>query len=107
MTPLEPRRMSAAEFVSWAGGNVSGPIPANVQIRVDRRQPGESFGEVIKRVDQELRAGATKVVLISKDDQATCVYSDDVLPTLFRFGGDLTIPDVLPGFSTPVRKLFE
>ena len=107
MTPLEPLRMSAAEFVAWAGGNVSASIPNDVRITVDRRHPGESFGVVLKRLALELRAGATKVVLLSEDDQAACVYADDALPRLYRWGEDLTIPDVLPGFSTPVRKLFE
>lgn len=107
MTPLEPIRMSAAEFVAWAGGNVSGPIPTDVRITVDRRNPGESFDEILKRLGLELRAGATKVVLLSEQDQAACVYSADALPRLHRVGDDLTLPDVLPGFTAPVRKFFE
>lgn|SRR5262249_22770205 len=105
MATPEPLRMFAAEFVSWAGGTVSGPIPTNVRITVDRKHPGELFGEVLQRLGRELRAGATKVVLLSKDDQAVCIYADDALPRLFRSGDDLTIPDILPGFSTPVNKL--
>src|SRR5262245_56077698 len=107
MTTPEPLRMFAAEFVSWAGGTFSGLIPTNVRITVDRRQSRESFGEVLKRVGLELRAGVTKVVLLSKVDQAACVYADDSLPRLFRAGHDLTMHDILPGFTVPVGKFFE
>ena len=107
MAPPEPMRMSAVEFVAWAGGNVSGLIRPDVCVAVDRRYPGETFSPILKRVGWELRQGATRVVLLSEVDQAACVYSDDALPKLHAVGTELTIPDILPGFSVPVRSLFE
>jgi len=35
------------------------------------------------------------------------VYRNDEFQQIFDNGDDLVLPDVLPGFKVPVRKLFE
>jgi hypothetical protein len=107
MLPAESLRLSAAEFVEWAGGKVAGPVPTDTRITLDCWRKGESMADALMRIGQELTDGAKRVVFFSERDQAVCVYAIETAPTLFRMGDELTVPDVLPGFAVPVRKFFE
>ena len=39
--------------------------------------------------------------------RSASVYRNDEFQQVFDNGDELKLPDILPGFSVPVRKLFE
>jgi Uma2 family endonuclease len=88
-----------------------GPIPRGLldvvpELVVEVRSPSDTWTDVIGKVLEYLAAGVTAVVVFNPDRQAVAVYrtADE---EQFTIEQDLTIPDLLPGFAVPVRKLFE
>lgn len=62
--------------------------------------------DVFQAMAEHLRAGARAVVVLDLRHATACVYRDDEPPKVLREADTLTIPDVLPGFSLPVARLF-
>jgi len=54
-----------------------------------------------------LRFGVPVVIGIDPLGQIITIYRSDELPRMLGIDDTLTLPDVLPGFSVPVRYLFE
>ncbi len=46
------------------------------------------------------------VLVLDPDTLTASVYRGDTLQEIFRADDELTLPDVLPGFSVPVRRFF-
>ncbi|MFO0810857.1 MAG: Uma2 family endonuclease [Gemmataceae bacterium] len=60
------------------------------------------FAKVVEYLD----VGVRVVVLLDPKTESASVYRADELQQIFHNGDELTIPDVLPGFAVPVRRLF-
>ena len=89
-----------------------GPIPRGLldavpELVVEVRSPSDSWSELITKVLDYLAAGVTAVVVFNPERLAVAVYRAAVDEEHFSIEQELTIPDVLPGFTVPVRKLFE
>ncbi|MFO0802107.1 MAG: Uma2 family endonuclease [Gemmataceae bacterium] len=79
-------------------------VPPELVIEV--RPPSNTLRTVIKKVDDYLEAGVDVVVLLEPAAETATVFRKG---TDQQLSGDevLTLPDILPGFSVPVRKFFE
>jgi Uma2 family endonuclease len=74
---------------------------------VEVRSPWERWIELYAKVADYLLAGVRVVIVLDTPTEAAAVYRQDELPQTFCKGDVLTVPDVLPGFSVPVLRLFE
>jgi Uma2 family endonuclease len=88
-----------------------GPTPPGYlevvpELVVEVRSPSDIWTDLIGKVLDYLRAGVTAVVVFNPERQAVAVYRSTG-DEHFTLDQELTIPDVLPGFSVPVRKFFE
>lgn len=83
-----------------------GPFETPPELVIEVRSPSDRMRAVLDKVDDYLQAGVDVVVLLEPAAKSA---------TIFRKGSDqqllendeLTLPDILPGFSVPVRKFFE
>jgi Uma2 family endonuclease len=74
---------------------------------IEIRSPSNGWNDVFIRVAKYLSAGVRAVVVLDMTTLSASVYRKDEFQQIFDNGDDLTISDVLPGFSVPIRKFFE
>jgi len=89
-----------------------GPMPEGLltvapDLIVEVRSPTDRWTAVFVKVGEYLSAGVRVVVILDPTTETASVYRADELQQIFHNGDALVIPDVLPGFSVPVRRLFE
>lgn len=73
--------------------------------------PSNTWSDILTKVDEYLTAGVPVAVVLDPDTRTATAYRKlnghgDDGGKVFNAGDDLTVPDVLPGFSVPVAKLF-
>jgi Uma2 family endonuclease len=88
-----------------------GPIPAGLLdvvpvLVVEVRSPSDSWTKLISKVLDYLAAGVQAVVVFNPMYQAAAVYQPDFDEQHFTAEQELTIPDLLPGFSVPAVRFF-
>ena len=85
-----------------------GPLPVAPELVIEVRSPTDRNPDVMIKVGEYLNAGVTVVVVLDPNIEMAAVHrSTDDFPQRFSNGDELTLPDVLPGFSVPVKKFFE
>ena len=84
-----------------------GASPVVPELAVEAKSPSDAWGEVLAKVSRYLDAGVTAVAVIDADTQSVAVYRAGMVQEIFGPDATLTLPDILPGFSTPVANLFE
>lgn len=83
-----------------------GPFEIPFELVIEVRSPSDRMRAVLDKVDDYLEAGVDVVVVLEPEYKTA---------TIHRKGSDrrlsaeeqLTLPDILPGFSVPVGKFFE
>lgn len=88
-----------------------GEIPPGVldvipELVVEVVSPSNLWTGLFTKVDEYLAAGVKVVVILDGDSRTASTCRPNVVQEIFRVTDTLTIPDVLPGFSVPVAKLF-
>lgn len=81
------------------------PIPPDAVVEV--RSPSEQWTELFAKVVEYLNAGVKVVIVLDPKSASASVFRPDELQQIFHNGDELVVPDLLPGFSVPVRKFFE
>lgn len=89
-----------------------GPIPDGIlpivpELVAEVKSPSDRWPLIVQKTAEYLDAGVTVVVVVDEATRTALVYRSDMIQTVFRPDQNLAIPDVLPGFSMPVGKLFE
>jgi Uma2 family endonuclease len=88
-----------------------GPVPDGVldvipELVVEVVSPTNLWTELFGKVGEYLKAGVKVVVILDPRTETASVYRPDVVQEVLRAPDALTIPEVVPGFSVPVAKLF-
>jgi Uma2 family endonuclease len=88
-----------------------GPIPEGLppvapDLAVEVKSPSNTWPGLVRKVSEYLGAGVRVALVIDPEAVAVTVFRNGELPQVFDNGDDLTLPDVLPGFTLPVSKLF-
>ena len=84
-----------------------GFLPVAPDLVVEVRSPSERWTEVYGKIVEYLNAGVRVVIVLDEPTATASVYRYDELPQIGYNGDALVVPDVLPGFSVPVLRLFE
>jgi Uma2 family endonuclease len=89
-----------------------GPVPDGVldvipELVVEVVSPSDLWTELLGKAEEYLTAGVKVVVILDPKTETASVYRPGVNQNVFRRADTLSVPDVLPGFSVPVAKLFE
>jgi Uma2 family endonuclease len=96
-------------FVSFerlpAGELTKGPLPVPPNLVVEVRSPRDRISQLSAKASEYIEAGVTVVLVIDPDTESAAVYREDEFPIRMHNGDELTLPDVLPGFSVRVADL--
>src|SRR5262249_17022218 len=113
VTERDPDSMRGADVAFYSYSRIpKGPFPQHAYLTVvpelvfEVFSPSDRWPKVLAKVAEYLNAGVTVVCVVDPDSQTVQVYRD-ALPQTLHGDDELTIPDVLPGFRTPVRRFFE
>lgn len=114
-TSTDPDTYRGADvcFLSYARLPKAAPLPGGPleippELVAEVRSPHDRAGDIQVKVGEYLNAGVGAVVVLDPGTGAAAVYRPGgEAPRRFGGGDDLTVPDVLPGFTVPVRRLFE
>lgn len=87
------------------------PVPRTMHdlapdLVVEVRSPSDNWTELFAKVVEYLRAGVRVVLLLDPESATASVYRPDELQQILHNGDELTLPDVLPGFTLPIARLF-
>lgn len=77
------------------------------ELIVEIRSWPDTWLEMLTKTFEFLSAGVTAVVVVDADTSSATVFRSEARPEVFEEDEELTLPDILPGFSVPVRKFFE
>ena len=88
------------------GAVPEGLLPVVPDMITEVRSPTERWTQVFTKVAEYLEAGVRVVVILDPTTATASVYRPDELQQIFDNGDDLVLPDVLPGFTAPVKRLF-
>ena len=89
-----------------------GPLPqryldVSPEAVFEVRSAGDRWPEILTKVAEYLKAGVIVVCVLDEQTQRMYVYRVDEPPQVLHADDDFTLPDILPGFSVPVRRFFE
>jgi Uma2 family endonuclease len=111
-TRTEPITLRGADvlFISY-DRLPRGPVPDDLtttpELVFEIRSPSNRWAALVARALEYLDAGVLVVVLLDPDSETASVFRPDEVQQVFDNGDDFVLPDVLPGFSVPVRTFFE
>jgi Uma2 family endonuclease len=84
-----------------------GLLPVSPDLVVEVRSQSDNWPKLIRKANEYLNADVRVAVIVDPEAVAITVLRAAELPQVFDNGDDLVIPDVLPGFTVPVRRIFE
>jgi Uma2 family endonuclease len=99
-------------FLSNATLPADQPVPVGaltppVELVVEVRSPSNSVLDMTNKASEYLDAGVKLVLVLDPELESAAVYRADEYPQRFHNGDELTLPEVLPGFSVPVKRFFD
>ena len=83
-----------------------GLLPVVPDMVTEVRSPSENWTKVFAKVVEYLEAGVRVVIVLDPTTETASVYRAEELQRVFDNGDELVIPEVLPGFAVPVKRLF-
>ncbi len=89
-----------------------GPLPRGVlraapELVVEVRSPTDLWTELFAKVEAYLAAGVSVVVLLDPGRRMVAVLRPGIVQTDLTDADTLALPDILPGFSVTVARLFD
>lgn len=113
VTERDPDTLRGADVCYYSFTRLPpGPLPQGYptvvpELVFEVRSPSDRRSKVLGKVTEYLTAGVTAVCVVNPDLGTAIVYRDNQDPESFPADGELTLPDVLPGFRVPLRQFFE
>jgi Uma2 family endonuclease len=83
-----------------------GLLPVVPELVFEVRSPSDRWTAAIAKMLEYMTAGVSVVVILDPKTTTASVFRDDC-QDMFNADQELTLPDVLPGFSVPVKRFFE
>jgi Uma2 family endonuclease len=89
-----------------------GPLPWDYgteppELIIEVRSPSDRWSKVLAKVAEYLNAEVLAVVVLDDDSRTALLCLADQGPRRLGPDDELAIPEILPGFSVPVRRFFE
>ena len=82
-------------------------LPAPPELIVEVRSPSDRWGDILEKVLEYLNAGVTVVCVLDQSTETGRIYRSDRIEEQLKNGDLVRFDDVLPGFSVPLKQLFE
>ena len=89
-----------------------GTVPSGIpdvapEMVIEVLSPSDTWKTMMLIALDYLDADVNVVVLIDPDDQTATVFRSEGKPQTIGIDGTLTVPELLPGFSVPLKQIFE
>jgi Uma2 family endonuclease len=90
-----------------------GPMPKGLiepapELVFELRSRSDRWLKLVAKAGEYIDAGVSAVCLVDLKHQTVSIFRpNEEDPTVLTINNELTLPDILPGFSVPVRKFFE
>jgi Uma2 family endonuclease len=84
-----------------------GYLPVVPELVVEVVSPSDRWPKVLAKVAEYLVAGVSVVIVLDGERTSAMVFHDDGTTRTLPADDELTLPDLLPGFSVMVRRFFE
>jgi Uma2 family endonuclease len=89
-----------------------GPVPAGYgpelpELVVEVCSENDRWPGILEKVSEYLNAGVQAVVVLDPEPRVAHVFSAQGPPRMLRAADELTLPDILHGFSVRVGRFFE
>jgi Uma2 family endonuclease len=113
ITEQGPDTVRGADIAFYSYQRISrGPLPADYgteppELIVEVRSPSDRWPKFLAKVAEYLNAGVLAVVVLDDDSRTALLSMADQAPRRLGPDDELTLPEILPGFSVLVRRLFE
>ena len=112
VTERDPDTVRGADVAYFSYQRVPrGPLPEGYwgipELICEVRSTNDRWKKIMKKVGEYLDAGVLMVWLLDPPAQTVHVYSAESPGQIMHIGDALTCPEILPGFSLPLAKLFE
>lgn len=82
-----------------------GPVPAVPELILEVLSPWNRKSDMNDKIDEHHAIGVY-VVVVDPELEIASVYRPNELPQRFHNGDTFELPDVLPGFSVPLKSFF-
>jgi Uma2 family endonuclease len=113
ITERNPDTVRGADVAFYSYQRVpKGPLP-NTWLSVapdlvfEVLSPEDRWSEVQTKVDEYLQAGVQVVCVVDDGMSTIHVFRNDNPAQVLRSADELSIPNILPGFNIPLRRIFE
>jgi Uma2 family endonuclease len=83
-----------------------GLLPVAPDLVVEVRSRNDTWSDIFAKISEYLGAGVRAVVILDDASQTASVYRQEEFQRIFTNGDELTVPEILPGFSVAVARLF-
>ncbi len=115
VTERGPDTVRGADIAFYSFDKIPrGPFPVGAYLTVvpdlivEVRSPSDRWSKVLEKVTEYLKAGVAAVIVVDPQSLSVQVHRDsDPMPKTLRDDDELSLPDLLPGFTVPVKRLFE
>ena len=113
VTRRDPDTVRGADLCFYSYARLpKGPIPEKFADKTpdlvfEVRSPWDRWIEVIAKTTEYLEAGVSVVCVVDPKDQTMSIYRADENPRILTIEDAFVLPDILPGFTIPIRKFFE
>ncbi len=111
-TERDPDTVRGADVAYYSYARMpKGTVPVGIpdvrpDLAVEVRSPSDSWTDIFGKVGEYLAAGVRVVIVIDDDQRTASVYRPGGGQEIFTDTDTLTVPEILPGFSVPVARLF-
>jgi Uma2 family endonuclease len=114
VTQHDPDTMRGADFAFYSYQRVpkgtfkkKGYLPVAPDLVIEVKSPSDLWKSILAKVAEYLNAGVTVVCVLDPERQTATIYQADQPEQTLSAEAMLSFPQVLPGFSVPVKRFFE
>jgi Uma2 family endonuclease len=84
----------------------AGPLEFPPALVVEVRSPSDSVRQMTDKTNEYLDAGVTVVIVLDPLTDSAAACRPGEWPQRYHNGHELKIPDFLPEFAVPIKKIF-
>lgn len=111
-TERGPDTVRGPDVAFYSYSRVSrGPLPEGYwpapDLVFEVKSPSDRWPGINAKAGEYLTAGVLVVCVIDPETESVGIYTENEFPRRHTSEEELTLPEVLPGFSIPIRQLFQ
>lgn len=91
----------------WGAADEHGYFPGPPDLAIEILSPSNRPGEVAEKIYDYLEAGTKVVIIANPQRRSVAIHRPDENVTTLTEADTLEVPEVIPGWSMPVSRIFD